>query len=105
MLRYSLVLAGLLSLAGLSAGGCRSCSSCHDYDPPVANCHCNDGGTHCACGGNSQCACGGNNASGPYTQPLAAPQGNSNGSNVANPQYDQQQHTDQSAPANAYPQQ
>jgi hypothetical protein len=26
-------------------GGCRSCSSCHDYDPPVAN-GCNACGCH-----------------------------------------------------------
>lgn len=27
-------------------GGCRSCSDCHDYDAPVANCDCNACGTH-----------------------------------------------------------
>jgi hypothetical protein len=30
----------------LPFGGCRSCSSCHDYDPPVANCHGNACGCH-----------------------------------------------------------
>ena len=28
-----------------SAGGCRSCSNCHDYDPPVAACDCHACGT------------------------------------------------------------
>jgi hypothetical protein len=53
-------LATLISAATLFAGGCRSCSDCHDYDPPVANCECNAYGTHragsaCGCGG---CGCG-----------------------------------------------
>jgi hypothetical protein len=45
MLRSCLLLLGAL-VATTSAGGCRSCSSGHDYDPPVANCHCNACGTH-----------------------------------------------------------
>jgi hypothetical protein len=45
------------------AGGCRSCSSCHDYDRPVANCNCDACGTHRSgsafaegCGGCSGCS-------------------------------------------------
>lgn len=35
----------ILGIALTSAGGgCRSCSSCHDYDGPVANCN------NCGCG-------------------------------------------------------
>lgn len=35
------VFAVVLGLASVSFGtGCRSCQSCHDYDPPVANCQC-----------------------------------------------------------------
>jgi hypothetical protein len=30
----------------VACGGCRSCSTCHDYDPPVANCDCNACGSH-----------------------------------------------------------
>ncbi|MCI0332336.1 MAG: hypothetical protein L0228_03815 [Planctomycetes bacterium] len=55
MLRTCLLLVGLLA-ANLLAGGCRSCSDCHDYDPPVANCDCNAYGTHRA---GSACGCGG----------------------------------------------
>lgn len=46
MLRHLLMLAGTMAALTVSAGGCRSCSSCHDYDPPVANCECNACGTH-----------------------------------------------------------
>ena len=46
MLRNWLLLIGLLTAAMLSSGGCRSCSSCHDYDPPVANGECNACGCH-----------------------------------------------------------
>jgi hypothetical protein len=38
MLRHSLLLFGLVAATSLPAGGCRSCSSCHDYSPPVAGC-------------------------------------------------------------------
>jgi hypothetical protein len=55
MLRYWLTLAVLLTGTTLPAGGCRSCSDCHDYDPPVANCDC-PGGVHRA-GSNSACEC------------------------------------------------
>jgi hypothetical protein len=40
-----LLLIGLAVAISTSAGGCRSCSNCHDYDPPVANC----GSNGCAC--------------------------------------------------------
>src|SRR6478672_10523082 len=59
MSRYTFVLAALVSLAGLSSGGCRSCSSCHDYDPPVANCAC---GCTAPCGCNG-CGCNGGGCS------------------------------------------
>jgi hypothetical protein len=58
MLRHlvlSLVLGTSLSLAG---GGCRSCSSCHDYDGPVAdcgNCGCGRTGSASNCGACSPC--------------------------------------------------
>jgi hypothetical protein len=55
MLRYCLTLAVLLATTTLPSGGCRSCSDCHDYDPPVANCDC-PGGIHRA-GSNSPCDC------------------------------------------------
>jgi hypothetical protein len=46
---------GLIAATNLSAGGCRSCSSCHDYAPPVANCQCNACGTS-RCG-SASCGC------------------------------------------------
>jgi hypothetical protein len=46
MLRRCLLFIGLVAATTLSAGGCRSCSNCHDYGPPVANCHCNACGCH-----------------------------------------------------------
>ena len=58
MLRHlllSLVLGSSLTLAG---GGCRSCSSCHDYDGPVAdcgNCGCGRTGSASNCGASSPC--------------------------------------------------
>jgi hypothetical protein len=68
MLRHSLVLAALWATSLISANGCQSCSSCHDYDPPVANCNY---GPQCGChGGSSNCSgCGcnhGSGSSGPY---------------------------------------
>jgi hypothetical protein len=59
MLRRCLLLVVLLSITSLPAGGCRSCSSCHDYDPPVMGCDgCGYGqraGSVCGC---SSCGCG-----------------------------------------------
>lgn len=58
MLRHlwlSIVLGSSLTLAG---GGCRSCSSCHDYDPPVAGCNacgCGRAGSVSHCGATSPC--------------------------------------------------
>jgi hypothetical protein len=40
------LLIGLTAAAILNSGGCRSCSNCHDYDPPVADCECNACGCH-----------------------------------------------------------
>lgn len=45
MPRNCLLIIGLLAASMLPSGGCRSCSSCHDYDPPVANCE----GNACGC--------------------------------------------------------
>jgi hypothetical protein len=41
----------------LASGGCRSCSSCHDYDGPVADCGCGCGrtGSVSNCGAGSPC--------------------------------------------------
>ena len=55
MPRHWLFLLGLVAALLLPVGGCRSCSSCHDYDPPVANCECDAYGCHRA-----------GSASGPY---------------------------------------
>lgn len=58
MLRHlllSIVLGTTLTLAG---GGCRSCSSCHDYDGPVADCNqcgCGRTGSASNCGACSPC--------------------------------------------------
>lgn len=52
-----LIFTALLTVGlGVFATGCRSCQSCHDYDPPVANCSfasCND------CGGGRAGSAGG----------------------------------------------
>jgi hypothetical protein len=45
MLRSCLFVLGLV-IATSSSGGCRSCSKCHDYGPPVANCNCQACGQH-----------------------------------------------------------
>src|SRR3954447_766396 len=64
MSRYTFVLAAVVSLTGLSSGGCRSCSSCHDYDPPCSHCNC---GCSAPCGcngcGSSGCGCSGGGCS------------------------------------------
>jgi len=69
MLRRSLVLSALLSVSLIAANGCQSCSSCHDYDPPVANCH-SAYGPQCGCNGiGSNCGCNnGSCGNGPYAQ-------------------------------------
>jgi hypothetical protein len=64
MLRTLCVVLGLLA-SMLSSGGCRSCSSCHDYDPPVANC---EGCSCCSCG-----TCRAGSAGGAYTGPNPVP--------------------------------
>jgi hypothetical protein len=46
MLRRCLLLFGLIAATTCSSGGCRSCSTCHDYGPPVANCECQACGVH-----------------------------------------------------------
>jgi hypothetical protein len=74
MLRHWLVLAALVASSLFSANGCQSCSSCHDYDPPVANCNYGPNGQQCGCnggcssGGCSGCGCNhGTTSAGPYT--------------------------------------
>ena len=88
MLRHlllSVVLGTTLSLAG---GGCRSCSSCHDYDPPVANCTCGCGragsASHCgACSPcDSGCPC---NCAGGACSTSGVPASNCNCGNQAEP--------------------
>ena len=66
MPRHSLLVGALLAATLVVANGCRSCSSCHDYDPPVANCQCGHcpqcgchGGSACGCSGGSACGCNG----------------------------------------------
>ena len=44
MLRHAILLVSVAVATLMS--GCRSCSSCHDYDPPVANCNSNACGCH-----------------------------------------------------------
>jgi hypothetical protein len=55
MSKLSLLFAFLVVATGLWCGGCRSCSTCHDYDPPVANCACNACG--CNRAGSAYCSC------------------------------------------------
>jgi hypothetical protein len=38
MLRRAILLTFVAAAISATNSGCRSCSSCHDYDPPVANC-------------------------------------------------------------------
>ena len=46
MLRHLLLSVFLGTMLALAGGGCRSCSSCHDYDGPVADCNnCGSGRT------------------------------------------------------------
>ena len=46
MLRLCLFPALLIAGATLLSTGCRSCSTCHDYDPPVSCCQCGTNGCH-----------------------------------------------------------
>ncbi len=41
------------ALIGISQIGCRSCGTCHDYDPPVQGCLC-EAPTNCGCGSKGQ---------------------------------------------------
>jgi hypothetical protein len=61
-----MLLAEIIAATTLASGGCRSCSSCHDYDPPVANCNCDAYGTHRAgsAGGCAGGSCQGCNSGG-----------------------------------------
>src|SRR6478735_3070403 len=82
---YTFVLAAFVGLAGLSSGGCRSCSSCHDYDSPVSSCACGCAapcgcnGCGCSGGGCSTCSscgsgqCGCNQPSTAYAGPTPSP--------------------------------
>lgn len=44
MFRQFLFAVAIAAGATLASTGCRSCQSCHDYDPPVADCQCGCGG-------------------------------------------------------------
>ena len=67
MLRHLLMSLVFGTSLTLAAGGCRSCSSCYDYDAPVANCNCGCGragsNSHCGacspCDGAAPCNCAG----------------------------------------------
>jgi hypothetical protein len=59
MSRFAMLLAVLISATTLTAGGCRSCSSCHDYDPPVAGCDCAYGTERCGSANGCSCSGGG----------------------------------------------
>jgi hypothetical protein len=45
MPRHAILLTALAATT-IAFGGCRSCDSCNDYGPPVANCQCDACGTH-----------------------------------------------------------
>jgi hypothetical protein len=58
MLRHLLLSVVLGTMLTLACGGCRSCSSCHDYDGPVADCNqcgCGRTGSVSNCGACSPC--------------------------------------------------
>jgi hypothetical protein len=63
MLRRCLLLLVLMTGTSLPGGGCRSCSDCHDYDPPVMGCDsCGYGhraGSACGCESCGTCGDGG----------------------------------------------
>jgi hypothetical protein len=47
MRRHWVLIFGIIATTTIVAGGgCRSCSTCHDYGPPVANSDCNACGCH-----------------------------------------------------------
>jgi hypothetical protein len=46
MSRYWALLVCMLATTVVASGGCRSCSNCHDYDPPVASADCAACGCH-----------------------------------------------------------
>lgn len=46
MLRLLLFPTLLIAGSTLFSAGCRSCSTCHDYDPPVNCCQCGTCGGH-----------------------------------------------------------
>jgi hypothetical protein len=68
MRRHAILLIWVAAAMFMSACGCRSCSSCHDYDPPVANCGSNACGCHRAgsVSGGGAGYVGDGNASGGY---------------------------------------
>jgi hypothetical protein len=66
MRRILLLFATLALSTSLASTGCRSCSSCHDYSPPVADCGCSSCGT-----GRAGSASGGYIASGEYSEEQA----------------------------------
>ncbi|MEX2315522.1 MAG: hypothetical protein WD669_00105 [Pirellulales bacterium] len=67
MQRTLQLVAFLIAGASLTAAGCRSCDSCYDYSPPVADCACNSSWTE-----RSGSAHGGYVASTPYVEGEAA---------------------------------
>jgi hypothetical protein len=78
MFRVWLGIMAVVAAVGLSSTGCRSCSTCHDYDPPVANCDCQACG--CNRAGSAYCNCAsGQPADGyveeEYTTEPAVPEG------------------------------
>jgi hypothetical protein len=87
MLRHYFALVAIVAATTLPSGGCRSCSDCHDYDPPVANCDCPGGinragsNSTCGCGdggcgttcGPSGCGCGGHHGGYEEVQPQSEP--------------------------------
>ena len=77
MVRPLVLLAGLAVGIALAAAGCQSCSSCHDYDAPVANCDCNACGTHRA--GSNSGYVSGEYAPGEYVEEEQVINGEANG--------------------------
>src|SRR5438105_4284278 len=116
MLRCSFVFAGLMSVAIASAVGCRACSSCHDYDSPVANCQCGACGAQCGCGtcnggcnsgcngaSNGGCNCGGERSAPAYVQSPRSTQANAASANGT--ERNTQPSAQQTQPANGADQQ